>query len=595
MGNQKFWIFLVLVFTLLCNTTQALYEHEVGRNDWAIQTLGGDIYDAQISDQHPNLIFTISHKILTAVSKTRGDIRWRKELPVEGQCFHMDVEGHYILAHSSADILVFKAETGELVSSLNAEHAITSAMMVVPRDNSAPTIVYSEKDGATYSYKNAKKQATDEQRYVAFGKTKIGKVIGLSQTSSSYSVYEVDPTDLKASKIKSSISINTKGSEEPLIWSNMKYFAIIGHKDKVVRSITKVFLDGKSEDLSNVNKLTIDDLYMTSTELVAAHASSTNLGSKVTLQLGSKGLTVTTDKNSEAINDIDFATNGNIKRSFVLDNKHYLVQMSDLSIHLLENDPLKVQWTRHEAVAVVNNFKFLDITEPAEAKSEIIHFMKHLESMDDNVAKIPVKILTRYTHHIQKLINFLSNLPEIIQENFKPKESTFERDSFGFKKILVGLTSDHQTLVGLQSNNGQRLWTLHFSKLIKDFKLLSGSDDKVVFSDFHLIEKEEEDNEAVIILASKNRNSLVITVDPYNGEVKNTKLISGRQIKNTFKIHLASLHEIVLLVDSEKRTSFYPFQLTDEMRQELLHVSYYEFEETEKGLDIVGHSFDIDS
>ena len=262
--------------------------------------------------------------------------------------------------------------------------------------------------------------------------------------------------------------------------------------------------------------------------------------------------------------------------------------MQDLSLHYISNSNSRL-WKRHETIGNIKEFKFLDITEPAEAKSEIIHFMKHLESMDDSLTKIPVKILTRYTHHFQKLVSFLSNLPAYIQQKMSPHDDTFEKDDFGFKKILVGLSHNHDTMVGLQSNNGNLLWTLHFSKVVQDAGLFSGSDDELVFSDFHVIEREEDDNEAVVIVSTKSKNSLLIIVDPYSGVVKDTQIYKGRQVRNTFKIHLTSLHEVVLFVDSDKKSSFYPLELTEE------EISYYEFNESEKGLEIVGESYDVHS
>jgi ER membrane protein complex subunit 1 len=287
--------------------------------------------------------------------------------------------------------------------------------------------------------------------------------------------------------------------------------------------------------------------------------------------------------------------------------------MKDMSIHFF-NSQYERMWKRNEALSSIKSFKFLDISESKEAKSDILHYMKHLESMDGSLTKIPAKILTRYAYHAKKLITFLSNLPTYISEKLHPhQEDVFERDEFGFKKIIIGITEDQNTLLGLQSNNGNLLWTLHLSKLISENNLFVNKDDEIVFSDFHLIEKEDEDNEAVVILSGK-QNSLFIVFDPYNGIIISSKLYKDRQIRNTFKIHLASLIEVVTLVDTEKRIIFYPFDVTEqvtkdhpvchkktgpelklcqeELKSLLTIMSFYEFHESEKGIEIKGETFD---
>lgn len=138
--------------------------------------------------------------------------------------------------------------------------------------------------------------------------------------------------------------------------------------------------------------------------------------------------------------------------------------------------------------------------------------MRNLESMDGSILSIPFKILARLQHHITNFIGFFISIPSMLREKLNDNDDVFERDEFGFKKLMVGITKTHDTLVGLQSNNGNLIWTLHLHKIISDSKLLLSPQDSIVFSNFHLIEKEDE-SEIVVVLSTKEGNSAVIVLD----------------------------------------------------------------------------------
>ena len=138
--------------------------------------------------------------------------------------------------------------------------------------------------------------------------------------------------------------------------------------------------------------------------------------------------------------------------------------------------------------------------------------MKNLENMNGNILNIPFKILMRLQHHITNFIKFFASIPDMLQEKLNDNDDVFERDEFGFKKLVVGITKTHDTLVGLQSNNGNLIWSLHLRKILSNLKLLSSPQDSITFSNFHLIEKEEE-SEIVLILSTKEGNSAVVVLD----------------------------------------------------------------------------------
>lgn len=138
--------------------------------------------------------------------------------------------------------------------------------------------------------------------------------------------------------------------------------------------------------------------------------------------------------------------------------------------------------------------------------------MRNLENLDGNVLSIPLKIAARLQYHISNFVWFFLNIPSMLKEKLNDNDDVFERDEFGFKKLVVGITKTHDTLVALQSNNGNLIWSLHLHKIIADMKLLSSPQDSIVFSNFHLIEK-EDDTEIVVVLSTKQGNSAVVVLD----------------------------------------------------------------------------------
>ena len=272
------WLYTLAVLLMICMSANAIYEHEVGRNDWAVHTLGGDIYDAQASESHPSLIFTVSQKILSAVTKAKGTIVWRKELPESTTPFVLDVIDHFVMVQSQRDIMIFEARSGELISALNSQNTISDAQFVVSKDGKAPTVVYSEREGSTYSYRNAKKQATEEKSYVALGTNSKGELFGLRQEGGSYTLYSLNPNELTSTKVKSGISLSSKAGSNLEVRSNRNYFVIIEQANGKLKGVDKVTYEGRVESESNVNQMSHRDLTLAHDELHAPHSKHNNLG-----------------------------------------------------------------------------------------------------------------------------------------------------------------------------------------------------------------------------------------------------------------------------------------------------------------------------
>ncbi|CAI2383184.1 unnamed protein product [Moneuplotes crassus] len=553
------WILLILA--IVCLQAYGIYEHEVGRNEWFIQTLGGEIYDSHSPKDYPHLLLTISKKILTGVNQETGKIIWRKEL-VDTGCHSMKVFDDYVLIKGKNSIQVFTIGRGELVTSLNSQNAISDAALVVKDDGKkVPIIVFSEKEGETLAYINAKKHASQETSYLGLNVDHSGALIGISHNGKSHELYKIDPETLKATVINKNIKIADKLG--PRVWykSTRKFFAITDFEGKSIVSLNKVYFTGSVEKVEDVEGLTFRDLAHTSKNIFAPFAKSNNLGSPFLLKVSDATLNIF--KKGELVatlNEVNYQKSGDILRVFLHD-KAFLVQMKDLSLHYISKEGFNRKWKREESLANIDKFKFLDITESFTHHDDVADFMKKMDEMGDSIAKVPVKILSRYTFHIQRLFSFVTKLGDLVfNENlFSKKDDVHTRDTFGFKKLIIGLSKNHDTLVCLQSNNGQLLWTLHFTKFLRDAGSLRNEKDELTFSDFHLIEKEGDDNEAVVLISTKQGNTLLITVDPYAGTIKDTRLYSGHQTTHSFKLHLASLHEVILLIDEKQmKTQFYP-------------------------------------
>ena len=590
------WILIAL--TCLLAQAHCLFEHEVGRNDWNIYTLGGEIYDAQSSSKYPHLLITTSKKTLSVVVQDSGKILWRREL-VDSGCHTMKVYSDFkdntnlpnesfILIKSKSTIQVFSIINGNLIVSLNSQNTISDAALVIVENNRVPVIVYSEKDGQTFTYINAKKKVAKDISYLGLGVDETGNLVGISHNGEYHELHFINPVTLESTLIKTNIKLKNKLSSKVWYKSNRKFFAITDFKGKSINSLNKVYFNGKVENIEDVSHLTFRDLAHTSRNTFAPFSKLNNLGSVFTFEVSDTSLNIFKHGSLMAVlKEINYKKSGDILRILILNNA-FLIQMKDLSLHFVNKETLSRKWKREESLANIDRFKFLEIAESIQTHSDVGDFMKRMDEMGDGFSTIPVKILSRYAFHIQRLISSLIKLGNLIPQNNAEVsvDDTHTKDQFGFKKLVIGLSKNHDTLICLQSNNGQLLWTLHFTKFIRDIRFLNDKQDELVFSDFHLIEKEGDDNEAIVVISSKLGNTLLITVDPYAGTIKDTRLYSGHQTTHTFKLHLASLHEVVILIDSVKmETQFFPKVENPADNSDPVNLDFY------NGLASMTHSF----
>ena len=174
--------------------------------------------------------------------------------------------------------MIFEARSGDLVSALNSQNTISDAQLVVSKDGKVPAVIYSEREGSTYSYKNAKRQATEEKSYVALGTNSKGELFGLRQEGGSYTLYSLDPNELSSNKVKSGISLSVKAGARLEVRSNKNFFVLIEQENGRLKAVDKVTYEGKVESESNINPMTNRDLTLTHDELHAPHSKHNNFG-----------------------------------------------------------------------------------------------------------------------------------------------------------------------------------------------------------------------------------------------------------------------------------------------------------------------------
>ena len=280
MKERRFWIWVFLLINILSvsflssaqenaestkvKPVEYVDERIIEVNRWATKTLGGIIYDAKISDNAPDMIFTLSEAVLSAVSKSTGRIVWRKELPLKHGCF-MTIypEGDYVLVHSNKDVFAFNIKTGDMHSSINSPNHITAASIVSKKRDSIPFIIYSEKEGTTFSYQQGKKVAyTENKTYIAFGKDKNGDLFGVTQNP--YALYKIDPETLSESLIKSGLDIKEVLDGKMRINSNLNSILLsFADKEKVYISAFAINYNGKVNEISNAKGRKTSELYST--------------------------------------------------------------------------------------------------------------------------------------------------------------------------------------------------------------------------------------------------------------------------------------------------------------------------------------------
>ena len=600
-------------------TSYCMFEHEVGRKDWALKSLGGEILDAQImhgwneNDQknsknsNTNIMFTISEKILAATNRKSGTNLWRKEISQDHGPTQLQTFRNYVMIFDQRNIQVFRANNGKLILSINEQDDIDYAQVFVSKtskksnseDESTATVIATLSNGDTVVYKNAKEQARFSHKYEIMGSDST-TLYGLTYSNGKFIIHTID---ILSGEAKQTNQVSLKASGDVSYKSNSEGFYILTAVNDEIKSVEKIAYDGTKTSLKVQKGLKSSDVTINENSLLASKGKTSSLGkfmhlsniieSKFTFESTENSLEVFEDGMTPfTINTISFKNNGNVKSVFELEENHYLIQMADYTLNYIENFSQK--WGRHEGIANIEKFKFIDINEDPQTKSEIISYMHNLESMDDNLFNLPMKIMTRYIHHLEQLKNLVLRTEPIASKEV-------DADKYGFKKILLGLTKTHDTLLALQSNTGELKWDLHLSKIIKDATILSEEDDFIEQSDFHLIEKENEKDEVIAILSSKSGNSMYLVLDPFTGIIKEAKVNMNKKITNSFKLQLDSLHQIVLMIDSNKVVTSYPKDRplsadidstnSTSINSFSKNISFHEFTQENNKLELVGYNF----
>ena len=220
----------------------------------------------------------------------------------------------------------------------------------------------------------------------------------------------------------------------------------------------------------------------------------------------------------------------------------------------------------------------MDLNPIAETKMELLHYFKELEALDSNPLNIPVKILKWYIHHFnpQNLIQTCIDYnpwpyikpyvmpiidyfwgPQLWWPEGRPMENGFEEDEFGFKKIIFGLTSDHKTVSAITTKTGYTEWNINYHRKLEELKFIS-ENIHLVYSKLFVLEKDEKEDDLVILYQNSANQSLILECTPSSGIVWTHRIYDKTQIKDAFKLHLSSMHEIIIIIDQNSRVQTFP-------------------------------------
>ena len=97
-------------------------------------------------------------------------------------------------------------------------------------------------------------------------------------------------------------------------------------------------------------------------------------------------------------------------------------------------------------------------------------------------------------------------------------ENGFEEDEFGFKKIIFGLTSDHKTVSAITTKTGYTEWNINYHRKLEELKFIS-EDIHLVYSKLFVLEKDEKEDDLVILYQNSANQSLILECTPSSGIV----------------------------------------------------------------------------
>lgn len=144
---------------------------------------------------------------------------------------------------------------------------------------------------------------------------------------------------------------------------------------------------------------------------------------------------------------------------------------------------------------------------------------------------------------------------------------------------MIGMTKSSQALIALDSASGRILWTQSIKQTMGE---KGEGQDKVVFSDFFIIETEQGKSEVVVVLSTEAEKTWVISFDPFTQTYNQLISFEGRVIKKVNKIHLSPKKDTLVLLDKDQGVSFYP-KISETTANELKYfsISYHSFTDSQ--------------
>ena len=146
----------------------------------------------------------------------------------------------------------------------------------------------------------------------------------------------------------------------------------------------------------------------------------------------------------------------------------------------------------------------------------------------------------------------------------RSQDNGFLEDEFGFKKIIFGLTNDHKTVSAISTKAGYVEWNLNFEKALEEEKFI---DDKthLVFSKIFVFEKEETEDDLLILWENSKGNTVLFICSPNSGAIRRKVHYENVKIRDAFKLHLSPMHEVLIIIDQNQKAHSYPEVLTQDL------------------------------
>jgi glycerol-3-phosphate responsive antiterminator len=145
---------------------------------------------------------------------------------------------------------------------------------------------------------------------------------------------------------------------------------------------------------------------------------------------------------------------GFLRKAFRNSNS-LIVQLGDLTLHLMDIEKVLKVWTREEGLSQIKQVEVIQ-QKAVRIESEL-EYVKNVKEAA-GISTVTSRILNRYKENLNYLVNHLSGI-------VTPRSSAAVKDSldnlFGFKKVFLMLT-DVGRLVALSATDGKVQWAEYF-------------------------------------------------------------------------------------------------------------------------------------